>query len=463
MILGDVHGMNQSLHELLDQMSYDPRHDTVLFAGDLLAKSTHSTSISVIDFLTKQHKVDNRETLFPVRGNHDHMIVQWRAWREWFEALTIPHASDAPRLFPATASLIRSLVAWSTYGNILEGDVVPPTSQGREFLQLLEAEWAIARVEEDVDPEEYVEVARKRARGTWREKWWDRIPLPGKGEKNQQWRLFGDHYWLARDMTSQQATYLTSLPLVLHVPSLHLFVTHAGMLPSDPRLSPTDRRQPLAHKPALSTDIPNAAEGHFHIPVASSDIPALRFRQESALLTDVPQNTEPFTVLNIRSVTKKHKVTRKGDKGTPWSKLWNAQMRACRGFDGELSRNEDARKGKGKDKEENIDLPCYPATVVYGHAATWGLDIKRWSVGIDTGCLYGGKLTALVLRNGTASGLGIGEFDGDEDEAGDEDDEGNEDEDESGSRPRRKKLRFGDPGAGIDAKLISIQCPDLDD
>ena len=184
--------------ELLNQISYDPRHDTVLFAGDLLAKSTHSTSISVIDYLTKHHKVHGRETLFPVRGNHDHMIVQWRAWREWFEGLTLPQTSNAPRLFPATVSLVRSFVGWLSYGAISRGDAAPPTSKGREFLQLLEAEWAIARVEEDADPEEWAEVARKRARGTWREKWWHRIPLPGKGEKNQQWRLFGDHYWLAR-------------------------------------------------------------------------------------------------------------------------------------------------------------------------------------------------------------------------------------------------------------------------
>ena len=71
-------------------------------------------------------------------------------------------------------------------------------ANGLEFLHLLEAEWAIARLERDADPEEYVEVARKRAVGTWREEWWKRIPEPGKGKLKQQWRLFGDHYWLAR-------------------------------------------------------------------------------------------------------------------------------------------------------------------------------------------------------------------------------------------------------------------------
>lgn len=77
-------------------------------------------------------------------------------------------------------------------------DSIPPVHTGREFLQLLEAEWAIEKLESGPDPEEYADVSRKRARGTWREAWWRRIPPPGKGKEKQQWRLFGDHYWLAR-------------------------------------------------------------------------------------------------------------------------------------------------------------------------------------------------------------------------------------------------------------------------
>jgi len=32
-------------------------------------------------------------------------------------------------------------------------------------------------------------------------------------------------------------------------------------------------------------------------------------------------------------------------------------------------------------------LPCMPASVVYGHVASRGLDINRWSFGLDTGCV----------------------------------------------------------------------------
>lgn len=32
-------------------------------------------------------------------------------------------------------------------------------------------------------------------------------------------------------------------------------------------------------------------------------------------------------------------------------------------------------------------LPCYPASVIHGHAASRGLDINRFSFGLDTGCV----------------------------------------------------------------------------
>lgn len=32
-------------------------------------------------------------------------------------------------------------------------------------------------------------------------------------------------------------------------------------------------------------------------------------------------------------------------------------------------------------------LPCMPVSVVYGHAAARGLDINRWTFGLDTGCV----------------------------------------------------------------------------
>ena len=300
----------------------------LIHVGDIVTKGPHEGSLALLTYLASNN-------ITGVRGNNDQKVVEWRGWLNW----------------------ITSLPGGKAWLDHLE-KMAPNSDADKKQLK----EWM-----ED----------QRKASSKEDKKWWKRIP--------DKWVLFSDHYKVARDMSATEFQYLLDLPLRLYVPNAHVFIVHAGLLASDPQYPYYDKRQPLARVPILmATDADTSKRKK-----TKNEVESLRKLQDLSLLTLIPQNLIPWVVLNIRSI-KNGEVTKKNKIGRPWSELWNLEMNRCVGYDEELLHgavDRDSKEISGRKKGSKQELPCYPSTVVYGHAAARGLDLKRWSIGLDTGCV----------------------------------------------------------------------------
>jgi len=143
------HTLTESLlpSDLLNQVSYDGKKDTLIHLGDIISKGPHAGSLSVLSFMSK-HNISG------VRGNHDQKVIEWRAWLDWIQGLESGACS--------------------------------------RWLLELEEKWGEGRqngqLENDSDTEAWVDTEMRK--GHKDRKWWSRIP---KG-----WKLFSDHYRIAR-------------------------------------------------------------------------------------------------------------------------------------------------------------------------------------------------------------------------------------------------------------------------
>ncbi len=94
-------------------------------------------------------------------------------------------------------------------------------------------------------------------------------------------------------------------------------------------------------------------------------------------------------------------------------------------------------------------LPCYPSSVIYGHTAARGLDINRWTIGLDSGCASDKELSALILGPHLSSHR----------EEWEEDDQQVDIEGlsylEEGGMEAVKRIKFGEYGQG---NVVQVSC-----
>lgn len=206
--------------------------------------------------------------------------------------------------------------------------------------------WMEDHRDEFIEPKE-IQNYKSDQQATLESDRWLNTPSPPETLKHKlpegmKWKA--QHFEIARLLPKVDFIWMMERSLTIYVPPLRIYFVHAGMLPWD-------------------------------LPSVMGTEGAVGWHQPSLL--DVKENQDAYTLLEMRGLKKGKKPTQDGTKGKPWFKYWNNVMT----FSNQTL--------EVKDKK--------PHHVVYGHWASKGLTIQPWSTGLDSGCVFGRKMSALVI------------------------------------------------------------------
>jgi hypothetical protein len=139
----------------------------------------------------------------------------------------------------------------------------------------------------------------------------------------------------------------------------HVLRWRAGRMPKGKKLKPE-------HRQVLETLTPEDWAYLEALPLYRR-FPELHvLAVHAGLVPGVPlEAQEPEHLLNLRSIAPDGTPSKRVDGGVPWASRWPG-----------------------------------PERVVFGHDAMRGLQEHPHAVGLDSGCVYGGRLTAYVLPEG---------------------------------------------------------------
>jgi hypothetical protein len=165
---------------------------------------------------------------------------------------------------------------------------------------------------------------------------------------------------LSDSLNADQINYLQSCPVILKVgqiEALHgdVVVVHAGLVPG----VPLENQDPISAMTMRTIDL------HSHTPSKDGK--------------EGPEKDERKKHPPSKSALAR-RPARKLAYNVHWARLWNHFQKMLPEF--KEWNNEERR------------------VVVYGHDSKRGLEVKEWSKGLDSGCVSGGRLTALVVGDG---------------------------------------------------------------
>lgn len=216
--------------------------------------------------------------------------------------------------------------------------------------------------------------------------------------------------WVADPRAERGLRWLSQAPFSLRLESRGVTVVHAGLVPS---VAGADSGSSSAATSVESQsledllEVRHVARDSFSAAAAvggelgrgAADAPP-----SSAAAASPPRPTPPPpSSSRWRAIDKKlaRRAERQGSHASGLSvSLWAREYRAADGGNGGGGGGgEGAGDGSGA-REKQLPLAPSPRSaghVVFGHHASLGLQEEPSATGIDTGCVLGGELTALVL------------------------------------------------------------------
>lgn len=386
-IVGDVHGQKAALEKLLDKVAFDRAADHLVLTGDMTNKGPDSAGVLALAMELGAHAV---------RGNHDDRVLLARA------ALDRDSEDGQARAEAKAAAAVD-----------LETKVYEKGHEKEDGGQ------------EDAK-EEYL--AREAA-----------LLLDRTDRKEVV---------TARTLSPAQVEWLADLPIILNVGRIppisrpnnpggpakgaadaapapapafeNLVVVHAGLVPGvalpdqDPwavmtmrtLVYPVDDERRDAVKKYLKDQAAKRDRGKVAAVQAISDDMVDEYLQKIMELQGLSGGGGDG---RDRTAAGDVALPTDGREGTAWWGEWNRYQERLAGPGSRFADGEEERRraaaGGGDDDDDHHHHGLKGTTVVYGHDAKGGLKVpdsygggRGYTYGLDSGCVYGGKLSALVIE-----------------------------------------------------------------
>ena len=195
---------------------------------------------------------------------------------------------------------------------------------------------------------------------------------------------------VARSLTYKQLTWLSELPVILEIDPLSIYVVHAGLVPG----LRIKKQDPWAVMNMRTLAYPKKGSREMMNQNLVSSETATATGEESAVATSKAEeekeeeeeeeeedDDDPNSIFLHKSFKAENVVAVPLDdrRGVKWAGEWNKYQLELK--------------------------PQHRKTVIYGHDAKEGYQVANYTYGLDSGCVKGGNLTAMVVQVDKNGGL----------------------------------------------------------